>query len=136
MFNRKWFNSHRKHSVFALFVLLLTSYSGATSDQKSSSSSALTGEVVSIEAPYGNLVTNISAYKLLGLGYHYGDQVSVSIGGKSYTLPFARNYSDVPKNKPLIVANVKSTLTIAVNMGSAQSFFGANSSTPVIIQKK
>ena len=42
----------------------------------------LTGEVIALDGPFGNLVTNISADDFLKLGYQRGDSLKVTIAGR------------------------------------------------------
>src|ERR1700751_1761023 len=48
----------------------------------------LTGEVIALDGPYGNLVTNISADDFLKLGYQHGDSLRVKIGDHEIQMPF------------------------------------------------
>lgn len=121
-------------AVIAL-VLALSSY-GLTFSQNQSKGAGLTGEITSSESTFGNLLTNISSQQFSALGYKPGDEVRLTIGGKEYTLPFVHTYSDVAKGKPLLIINSKSFLTIAINRGSAQSFFNVTLPSQIVIQKK
>jgi len=49
----------------------------ATVDDK-----GLTGEVIALDGPFGNLITNISADDFLQLGYQRGDKLKVTIAGR------------------------------------------------------
>jgi S-adenosylmethionine hydrolase len=62
----------------------------------------LTGEVIALDGPYGNLITNISADDFLKLGYQRGDKVRVAIAGREVEMPFVRTFSDVPLKQPLL----------------------------------
>jgi S-adenosyl-L-methionine hydrolase (adenosine-forming) len=120
--------------VMASALLLPAPVSSLASDDKPAAP-ALSGEVTGVEARYGNLLTNVSAVDFLKLGYRFGDQVQFTMGGKSYTLPFVRSFSDVPKDKPLLCVS-RMKLIIAVNMGSAETFFGIKPPSPVAFNKK
>jgi S-adenosyl-L-methionine hydrolase (adenosine-forming) len=120
--------------MVSALLLLLPVGSLASEDQKPAAP-ALSGEITGVEAAHGNLLTNVSAVDFLKLGYRFGDQVQFTMGGKSYTLPFVRSFSDVPKDKPLICA-VRMKIVIAVNMGSAESYFGIKPPSPVAFNKK
>lgn len=50
---------------------------------------------------HGNLELDISATNFLGLGYAFGDILSVSINGHSYAMPVCTNYTDVPSGMPV-----------------------------------
>ncbi len=77
----------------------------------------LHGEVVGLDGPYGNLVTNVSDELFSQLGYHVGDSVTIMIDNKDYTLPFVRTFSDVPEGKPLLYIDSRGRLSAAINMG-------------------
>src|SRR5438309_146941 len=49
----------------------------ATVDDK-----GLTGEVIALDGPYGNLITNINADDFQKLGYQLGDKLKVTIAGR------------------------------------------------------
>lgn len=84
----------------------------ATLDEK-----GLRGEVIGLDGPYGNLVTNIPAGLFARLGYKLGDTVPASFAGKTMSLPFVRTFSDVPEGKPLLYIDSRGRLSAAINMG-------------------
>jgi S-adenosylmethionine hydrolase len=130
-------NNYRFMSLVAIAILVfgLSSY-GLSSGQNPSKEAGLTGEITSSESMFGNLNTNISSQQFSTLGYKPGDEVRITIGGKEYTLPFVHTYSDVARGKPLLIINSKSMLSIAVNRGSALSFFKVTPPSQLVIQKK
>ena len=92
-------------------------------------SSILTGEVVGLDGPYGNLVTNIPATLFAQLGFQIADQVSLSIGEKKMTMPFVKTFSDVPPGKPLLYIDSRGRLSAAINLGD---FAKANGIEPPV----
>lgn len=76
------------------------------------------GEVIALDGPYGNLVTNIDADLFRQLGYSIGDRVRATIGGKAIELPFVKTFSDVAVNSPLIYIDSRGRLALAVNQAS------------------
>jgi S-adenosylmethionine hydrolase len=80
--------------------------------------SALHGEVIATDGPFGNLVTNVNAEDFLKLGYKHGQSVSLNLGDKKMDLPFVKTFSDVPLKKPLIYIDSRGHLGLAVNQGS------------------
>jgi len=56
----------------------------------------ITGEVIALDGPFGNLVTNISDEDFLKLGYQHGDKLRVTIAGREIEMPFVNTFSDVP----------------------------------------
>jgi S-adenosylmethionine hydrolase len=78
----------------------------------------LTGEIVGLDGPYGNLVTNVPAELFAKLGYKLGESVPVTIGGKTLTIPLAKTFSDVPAGKDLLYIDSRGRLAAAVNLGN------------------
>ena len=62
----------------------------------------LTAQVVGLDGPYGNLVTNVPEATFARLGYKIGDSVSVTVAEKTLTMPFVKTFSDVPEGQPLL----------------------------------
>jgi S-adenosylmethionine hydrolase len=94
----------------------------------------LRGEVLAEDGPYGNLVTNISGEDFLKLGYQPGQAVQVRIGTTGLGLPFARTFSDVPPNKPLLYVDSRGHVALAINQGSFARTYRIKPPTPIIIQ--
>jgi S-adenosylmethionine hydrolase len=78
---------------------------------------ALVGEVIGLDGPYGNLVTDVPAELFSRLGYALGETVRVSVGGQAFSLPFVRTFSDVPEGKGLLYIDSRGRLSLAINMG-------------------
>ena len=78
----------------------------------------LTGEVLALDGAFGNLVTNISRDDFNKLGYKVGQQVHVMVGKTALELPFAKTFSDVPLNHPLLYIDSREKVSFAVNQGS------------------
>jgi S-adenosylmethionine hydrolase len=76
------------------------------------------GEVVGLDGPYGNLVTNVEADLFAQLGYHLGDRVLTRVGEESLSLPFVRTFSDVPKGEALLYVDSRGKIALAINLGS------------------
>lgn len=89
---------------------------------------ALFGTVLRVDK-YGNVLTNIPAPMAAdraGLRPAQDGSVTVSIevGGRTVTVPFARTYGDVAEGAPVLVINSRGNLELAVNEGSAAAEFG------------
>ncbi len=78
----------------------------------------LSGEVLALDGPYGNLVTNVSGDDFLKLGYGHGQNVRVTIGKTDMNIPFVRTFSDVPLKKPLLYIDSRGHVGLAVNQAS------------------
>jgi len=78
----------------------------------------LSGTVIALDGPFGNLVSNISGDDFMKLGYSPGEIVSVSIGGRRIEMPFVRTFAEVPLNKPLLYIDSRGQVGTAVNQGN------------------
>jgi S-adenosylmethionine hydrolase len=96
----------------------------------------LSGGIIATDGPYGNLITNIEAEMFAKLGYRTGDSVQFTIAGKSYTMPFVRTFSDVPKDALLLYVDSRGFMAIAVNLGNAQTVLQITPPSPLAFQKK
>jgi len=96
----------------------------------------LSGEVIAVDGPYGNLITNIEAERFAKLGYKIGDQVRFTLAEQPYTMPFVRTFSDVPKGDSLLYIDSRGHLAIAINQGNAQALMHVTTPSPLLIEKK
>jgi hypothetical protein len=103
----------------------------ATVDDK-----GLSGEVIALDGPFGNLITNISADDFLKLGYRRGDKLKVTIRGREVEMPFVRTFSDVPLKQPLLFIDSRGRTSFALNQASFAAAYGINPPQPVFIPRK
>lgn len=96
----------------------------------------LTGEVIALDGPYGNLVTNIDAGDFLNLGYQRGEKLKVTIAGREIEMPFVKTFSDVPLKQPLLFIDSRGRVSFAVNQGSFAATYGVEPPQPVFIPRK
>lgn len=75
------------------------------------------GEVIGLDDPFGNLITNVLRDDFKMLGYAYGEKVAIQIGGKNYTIPYAKTFADVPMGQPLLYIDSRGRISIALNQG-------------------
>lgn len=97
---------------------------------------SLSGEVIALDGPYGNLVTNIDAEDFLKLGYQRGDKLKVTIAGRELELPFVKTFSDVPLKQPLLFIDSRGRVSFAVNQGSFAATYSVEPPQPVFIKRK
>ncbi len=95
----------------------------------------LVGQVSYIDAPYGNVVTNIPAKLLSEMKIDFGDRVEVTLEGKKHVLPFRRTFGDVPKGAPLAYPSRRGLLCFAVNMGDFAATFHVKAHQEIRIRK-
>jgi S-adenosylmethionine hydrolase len=95
----------------------------------------LSGEVVAVDGPFGNLITNIDATQFTALGYQLGETVPFRLAGKPQTMRFVRTFHDVSAGEPLLYIDSRGHLAIAVNQGNAQEQLRVSPPTPLVFQK-
>jgi len=96
----------------------------------------LTGEVIALDGPFGNLITNISAEDFLKLGYQRGDKLKVTIAGREVEMPFVRTFSDVPLKQPLLFIDSRERASFALNQASFAAAYDINPPQAVFIPRK
>jgi len=84
----------------------------------------ISGEVIALDGPYGNLVTNIDGELFLKLGYSHGQKVPVRIGKTELSIPFVKTFSDVPLNEPLLYIDSRGHVALAINQGNFAATYG------------
>jgi S-adenosylmethionine hydrolase len=99
-------------------------------------SDGLTGEVVALDGPYGNLVTNITRSDFEKLGYSLGDMVSAKVGDRTVHIPFMKTFSDVAVGDPLFYIDSRGRLSLAINQGNFAGKFNIKPPVPLIVDKK
>jgi len=96
----------------------------------------LTGEVIALDGPFGNLVTNINAEDFLKLGYQRGESLKVTIAGREIQLPFVRTFSDVPLKQPLLFIDSRGRASFALNQASFAAAYKIQPPQPIFIPRK
>jgi len=96
----------------------------------------LTGQVIALDGPFGNLVTNIDAEDFLKLGYQRGEKLRVTIAGREIEMPFVKTFSDVPLKQPLLFIDSRGRVSFAVNQGSFATTYGIEPPQPAFIPRK
>lgn len=89
------------------------------------------GQVLYIDH-YGNILTNIPGSELAKL--KVGLLLTVTIKGKSLSLPFLRTYAEAPADRPFALINSDGEFEIAINQGSAARELGIKVGDPVILK--
>jgi S-adenosylmethionine hydrolase len=96
----------------------------------------LTGEVIALDGPYGNLITNIDADDFMKLGYQRGDRLKVTIAGHEVELPFVKTFSDVPLKQPLLFIDSRGRASFALNQASFAATYDIHPPQPIYIPRK
>ena len=96
----------------------------------------LSGEVIALDGPYGNLITNIDAEDFLKLGYQRGEKLKVTIATHEIEMPFVKTFSDVPVKQPLLFIDSRGRVSFAVNQASFAATYNVEPPQPVFIRRK
>jgi S-adenosylmethionine hydrolase len=96
----------------------------------------LTGEVIALDGPFGNLITNISGEDFLKLGYQLGDSLKVTIAEHEIEMPFVKTFSDVPLKQPLLFIDSRDRASFALNQTSFAVQYKIDPPQPIFIPRK
>ncbi len=96
----------------------------------------LHGQVIGTDGPFGNLVLNVPAETFAQLGYKSGDQVPVTLAGKSYIVPFVKTFSDVPMGKALFFIDSRGRLSLGVDQGNFSATYKVGEGAELTIPRK
>src|ERR1035437_5354719 len=96
----------------------------------------LSGEVIALDSPFGNLITNISADDSLKLGYQRGERLKVTIARREVEMPFVNTFSDVPLKQPLLFIDSRGRASVALNESGFAAAYDISPPQPVFIPRK
>lgn len=82
------------------------------------SDAGVEGELVGLDGPYGNVITNIRLKDLERVGLGLNDTLTASLGRRRVTFPLKKTFSDVPVGKPLFYVDSKGFIALAINQGN------------------
>lgn len=96
----------------------------------------LSGEVIALDGPFGNLITNIDVDDFAKLGYQRGDTVGVTIAGRKIEMLFVKTFSDVPLKQPLLFIDSRGRASFALNQSSFAAAYKIDPPQQVFIPRK
>lgn len=96
----------------------------------------LHGQVIAIDGPYGNLITDVDATTFAQLGYGRGDTVRVRLAGRTIDVPLAHTFSDVPRGAPLLFIDSRGHLGLALNQDSFARRYNVTVPSTLAIPRK
>jgi hypothetical protein len=96
----------------------------------------LSGEVIALDGPFGNLITNISDEDFEKLGYQLGDKLKVTIAGREIAMPFVKTFSDVSIKQPLLFIDSRGRASFAVNQSSFAAAYNIQPPQTIFIPRK
>jgi S-adenosylmethionine hydrolase len=96
----------------------------------------ISGQVVALDDPFGNLLTDISSDDFKQLGYKVGDKVTVTIDGKPYTMPYTKTFMDVPVGQMLLYVTSRERIGFALNERDFSKAYKITPPVAVFIPRK
>jgi S-adenosylmethionine hydrolase len=96
----------------------------------------LSGEVIALDGPFGNLITNIDVDDFAKLGYQRGDTVGITIAGRKIEMLFVKTFSDVPLKQPLLFIDSRGRASFALNQSSFAAAYKIDPPQQVFIPRK
>jgi S-adenosylmethionine hydrolase len=96
----------------------------------------LHGQVVAIDGPFGNLITDLDGATFAQLGYSPGDRVHISLAGRTVDAPLARTFGDVPRGAPLVFIDSRGHVGLAVNRDSFARRYKVTVPCSIAIRRK
>lgn len=96
----------------------------------------LHGEVIAIDGPFGNLVTNVDSDVFAQLGYRLGDKVTFKLGERELDAPFVKTFSDVAIGEPLLYIDSRGRLGFSANQAFAAKKYDIKPPVELVIQRK
>jgi S-adenosylmethionine hydrolase len=94
------------------------------------------GQVIALDDPFGNLITNVPRADFQALGYARGDKVTVQINGKPFVFPYGKTFSDVPVGQPLVYIDSRGRVAIAINRGDFSAKYKIMPPAQIFIARK
>ena len=96
----------------------------------------ITGEVISLDDPFGSLITNIRGTDFQELGYAVGNKVTLTIEKRQYTFPYEKTFMGVPVGQPLVYIDSRGHVGVAVNQGDFSKKYGVTPPLSIFIPRK
>jgi len=93
------------------------------------------GEVIALDDPFGNLITDISEAQFRSLGYAIGNGVALKIGATQYRFPYEKSFGGVPIGQPLVYIDSRGRVAIALNQGDFSRKYGISPPVPIVVQR-
>lgn len=93
------------------------------------------GAVIALDAPFGNVITNITSASLIGAGYSLTDKIAITIGEKEFQIRFVKTFDDVPVGEMLAYIDSTDHVAFAVNQGNFSAKNKIKAGTKVFIVK-
>ncbi len=94
------------------------------------------GDIIGIDGPFGNLISNIPAEMLQQIGVVKNDSVLVEVGQQKFEMPFVKTFSDVPADHILMYVDSRGRIALAVNEGNFAKKFRITPPVGITVSKR
>jgi S-adenosylmethionine hydrolase len=94
------------------------------------------GDIIGIDGPFGNLISNIPAEMFQQIGIVKNDTMQVEVGSQKFEMPFVKTFSDVPADHILMYVDSRGRIALAVNEGNFAKKFRITLPVGISISKK
>lgn len=94
------------------------------------------GEIIGIDGPFGNLITNIPAEMFQQISVAKNNSVLVEVGQQKFEVPFMKTFSDVPSDHILLYVDSRGRIALAVNQGNFAKKFRITPPMAITIQPR
>jgi len=94
------------------------------------------GDIIGLDDPFGSLISDIPGDEFKALGYKVGDQVTVLLNKKAFTLPYVKTFMDVPVGDALLYIDSRGRMALALNQGNFSLVNGITPPATISIPKK
>src|SRR5207245_11118092 len=93
-------------------------------------------DIISLDDPFGSLVTDIPDVEFKKLGYNLGEKLRVEINKKTVILPYVKTFMDVPVGDVLLFIDSRDRVSIAINQGNYSKKFNIEPPGTIFIPRK
>ena len=100
------------------------------------SPAGISGQVVALDGPFGNLITNVTADLFQKLNYRLGDKVHIKVGSADLTVPYVTTFGDVPVGQPLLFIDSSDLVSLAINQGDFAKVHGIAPPVELVVSRK
>jgi S-adenosyl-L-methionine hydrolase (adenosine-forming) len=94
------------------------------------------GDIIGIDGPFGNLISNIPAEMFQQIGVAKNDSLLVEVGQQKFEMPFVKTFSDVPADHILLYVDSRGRIALAVNEGNFAKKFRIIPPVSIAINRK
>ncbi len=95
----------------------------------------LSGRAVYNEDPFGSVLTDIPAALVEKAGLKPGDVLEITLGGKTFRVPFHKTFSDVAEGAELALIASRRVFSLSVNRGDFARRHAVVEGSPIVVRR-